>query len=115
MELTLALTVGPIQLPITSSGVPAHHLYEHLCPLHHAGDHGPEPEWVRHPMSFSSAQLTSERVNLANSRQFLWHILEMRTDWRTAQPVRQYLLHGDGCKFAPDTTAERDDPQLTGF
>ena len=42
-----SLTVCIVQFPITPCGYPAHYLHKHLCPLHHARDHGPQPAWVR--------------------------------------------------------------------
>jgi hypothetical protein len=53
-----------IQLSVTSPCVPAYYLHKHLCALHHARNHGPQPAWV------------------------LRDILEMRSDWRTSKPVR---------------------------
>lgn len=43
------LIVRALQLPIPPRGHPPHYLYKYLCSLHHAEDHGPQPEWVERP------------------------------------------------------------------
>ncbi|KAJ5936946.1 hypothetical protein N7466_003396 [Penicillium verhagenii] len=65
---------GPIQPSITIPGDPLADLHEHLCPLDHARNHGPQ----------------SERG--------VWYFLEMRAYRRTTQPLCQHMLFYDGGK-----------------
>lgn len=44
-----------IQLSVTSPCLPAYYLHKHLCALHHARDHGPQPAWVGSQQSVISS------------------------------------------------------------
>lgn len=83
-----------IQLSVTSPCLPAYYLHKHLCALHHARDHGPQPAWVGSQQSVISSVVSlvpttgySDMTDLC-AIQVLRDILEVRSDWRTSKPVR---------------------------
>jgi hypothetical protein len=79
-----------IQLSVTSPCVPAYYLHKHLCALHHARNHGPQPAWVGSQQSVVPLVPTTGYSGMTDLRtiQVLRDILEMRSDWRTSKPVR---------------------------
>lgn len=90
VKLTTNVAVCLIQLSVTSPCIPAHYLHKHLCALHHARNHGPQPAWVGSQQSVVSLVPTTGYSDLTDLRtvQVLRGILEVRPYWRTSKPVR---------------------------